>query len=66
MDDLTLVKKELEAYNYPDLQQLEGETGVPAGTIAKIKGGQTPDPRYSTVRRLANYFRAKAAGAATV
>jgi predicted transcriptional regulator len=62
MDDLSFVRAELEHYDYARLAHLERETGVPAGTMAKIKGGQTADPRYSTVRKLADYFRGNARG----
>jgi hypothetical protein len=66
MDDFILVKAALDKYDYAQLRDLELETHVPAGTMAKIKGGQTANPRYRTVKLLANYFRAKAAQAEAV
>lgn len=61
MDDLSLIKVELEKLDFKGLERLKLETGVPAHTAVKIKNGVTKNPRYTTVRRLANYFRAKAA-----
>lgn len=60
MDDLSLVKGELEKLDFKALQRLEVETDVPATTAAKIRSGETKNPRYKTVRALANYFHAKA------
>jgi hypothetical protein len=60
MDDLSLVRAELAKLDYKDLPQLESESGVPVGTSAKIKCGETKNPRYDTVRLLANHFRARA------
>lgn len=60
MDDLTLVKAELAKLDPKGLERLQDEADVPATTAAKIRSGETKDPRYQTVRKLANYFRAKA------
>jgi predicted transcriptional regulator len=60
MDDLSLVKAELEKLDIKGLESLALETDVPATTAAKIRSGETQNPRYKTVRALANYFRAKA------
>jgi transcriptional regulator with XRE-family HTH domain len=60
MDDLSLVKTELSKLDYSGIERVSVESGVPAGTITKVRSGETSDPRYNTVKRLANYFRAKA------
>jgi transcriptional regulator with XRE-family HTH domain len=57
MDDLALVRVELDKLEYKDLPALADATGVPAGTIAKIKCNVTKNPRYDTVAPLAGYFR---------
>jgi hypothetical protein len=59
MDDLSLIKSELAKLRYADLPQLQAECGVPIGTMAKIKCGDTENPQWKTVKALSNYFRAK-------
>jgi len=60
MDDLLFVKAALEKYTYPALKHIADETGIPASTIGKVKGGRSRDHRYQTIKKLANYFHAKA------
>lgn len=59
MDDFTLVKAELDKREYHELPGIQAESGVPIGTMAKIKCNATLNPRYGTVRALADYFRSK-------
>ncbi|MDS4030393.1 MAG: helix-turn-helix transcriptional regulator [Candidatus Contendobacter sp.] len=37
--------------------ELAARTGVPQPTISRIKSGESRDPRDSTLRQLADYFR---------
>ena len=37
----------------PQLQRLSDLSGVPFGTLWKIRSGDTEDPRIETVRRIA-------------
>lgn len=59
MDDFIFVKAELDKRDYSDLPLIQDESGVPIGTMAKIKCDATLNPRYRTVRTLADYFRSK-------
>lgn len=59
MDDLQLVKNELEKAALSDMPELEEKTGVPRDTLIKIKYGTTKNPRYETVKPLVDYFRAR-------
>lgn len=52
MDMLTPVLQRLRAANEADLSRIAKATGVPRPTIAKIKYGQTLDPRILTVQKL--------------
>jgi len=44
--------------------RISTETGIPYGTLAKIGGGFTADPRLSTLVRLARWLEAHAPEAA--
>lgn len=61
MDDLDFVRGELQKAPLKDLNGLADASGVPFGTLQKIKYGETVDPRYNTVKILAEYFRNRAA-----
>lgn len=52
MDLLTPVIERLRRMTEAQVAQLSAATGVPAPTIAKIKYGQTPNPRVLTVQAL--------------
>ena len=39
-----------------DLEEVAEISGVPFHTIAKIKRGETTNPRIETVERLLNYY----------
>lgn len=58
MDDLDLVKARLAGTPISRIQDLADATGVPFGTLFKVKYGTTKNPRYDTVKPLAEYFRA--------
>lgn len=59
MDDLLLVRAELEKAEYKEIPALAAESGVPVGTLAKIKCGATKNPRYDTVKQFADFIRGK-------
>lgn len=42
------------------LRAIEAATGVPLPTLAKIRYGETKDPRGSTVDKLREHFEARA------
>ena len=60
-----VIKSRLDKMNQADIQSLADRSEVPFTTLLKIKGGQTPDPRFSTVARFAMHLgkpsKAKAA-----
>lgn len=58
MDDLELVKERLAATPISQLKALGKACGVPFGTLFKVKYGTTKNPRYDTVKPLAEHFRA--------
>lgn len=60
MDDLTFVRGELQKIALKDLDALASDCGVPFGTLQKIKYGSTADPRFQTVKALADHFRSRA------
>jgi hypothetical protein len=57
MDDLDLVKMRLSRIPLDGLTAVSMESGVPYGTIWNIKTRKTKNPRYPTVRKLADYFK---------
>ncbi len=61
MNDLELVKERLSETAISDLPALAEKTGVPFGTLHKIKYGKTKNPRFDTVKPLADYFREREA-----
>jgi predicted transcriptional regulator len=56
MDMLAPVLERLKAASEADVKAISEATGVPAPTIAKIKYGQTPNPRVMTVQRLYSHL----------
>lgn len=61
MDDLSLIRKRLSKTPISALHALSDKTGVPFGTLFKIKYGTTKNPRYDTVKPIAEYYRRLAA-----
>ena len=59
MDDLIRIQKKLSSVAISDLHEVETETGVPFGTLFKIKYGTTRSPRYDTVQKLCAWARAR-------
>lgn len=57
MDDLELIKHRLAQTPISELKALGKESGVPFGTLFKIKYGTTQNPRYETVTQLARYYK---------
>lgn len=58
MDDLELIHARLDETPISALPALSLRSGVPFGTLHKIKYRQTKNPRFETVKALADYFRA--------
>ena len=54
---LNFIKAKLDSYSYKELEGLAVETGVPYGTLMKIKAGQTDNPRIRTVQPLLKHFK---------
>jgi len=58
MDDLQFIQSRLDLIKISDLEHIAKAAGVPFGTAHKIKYGKTKSPQFSTVKKLADYFRA--------
>ena len=61
MDDLELVKMKLSRMPIGQLGELSKASGVPYGTLWNIKTKATKNPRYPTVKKLADHFKAHSA-----
>lgn len=61
MDDLELVKERLAATPTSGLYELSKNSGVPYGTLWNLKKKKTKNPRYQTVKPLAEYWKRLAA-----
>lgn len=61
IDDLTFVKESLGQIRPTDWTSVADKSGVPLGTLRKVAYGEVADPRFWTVKKLADYFRAKSA-----
>jgi hypothetical protein len=61
MDDLELVRERLSKTPVSGLRALSKESGVPYGTLWNIKKKKTKNPRYPTVKVLADHYKQKAA-----
>ncbi|MBF8177682.1 hypothetical protein [Herminiimonas contaminans] len=60
-NDLTFVKNALEAIRPTDWDVVAEKSGVPLGTLRKVAYGEVTDPRFWTVKKLADYFRSESA-----
>lgn len=58
MNTLKLIQNKLAKIAISDLEGVAQKTGVPFGTLHKIKYGQTLNPRYETVEKLVAWARA--------
>lgn len=56
MDILTPVLEVLDKANREFVREIADATGVPAGTIIKIKYRRTVDPRVRAVERVYSYL----------
>lgn len=56
MNILNFVKEKISACSYKELETVSADTGVPYGTLMKIKAGETENPRINTIQPLLNYF----------
>ena len=61
MDDLELIKMRLSRTPLEDLYRMAQESGVPYGTLWNLRMKKTKNPRYQTVKPLAEYFKKQAA-----
>jgi len=61
MDDLELIKMRLSRTPLEDLYRMAQESGVPYGTLWNLRMRKTKNPRYQTVKPLAEYFKKQAA-----
>lgn len=57
MMEIARILTELMARERLSDNDLAARTGVPQPTISRIKSGESRDPRDSTLRPLADYFR---------
>lgn len=57
MDILPFIQLKVSACTYKQLESVAVATGVPYGTLMKIKAGQTENPRIKTIQPLYDYFR---------
>lgn len=57
MDDLELIKMRLSRTPVQALYRMAQESGVPYGTLWNLKNKKTKNPRYGTVKPLADFFR---------
>lgn len=56
MDDLEKIKRRLERTPLSDLAELSNKSGVPFGTLQKLKYGTTKNPRFETVKLLTDHY----------
>lgn len=61
MDDLELVKSRLAGTPVSKLYSLSKDSGVPYGTLWNLKKKKTKNPRYQTVKPLADFWKRQAA-----
>lgn len=61
MDDLELVKQRLSETPVSKLYALSKDCGVPYGTLWNLKKKKTKNPRYDTVKPLADFWKRAAA-----
>lgn len=54
--DISLVRAALRGITYSELHEIAERTGVPHGTLVRLKYGQTKDPRHSTIARLLDHL----------
>ena len=59
MDDLEFLKRRLAKTTITELERDADEMGVPFGTLHKVKYGKTRFPRWDTVRRAVEFYRAR-------
>lgn len=59
MDDLQLVRHELGKLRLSELDGIANGSGVPVDTIIKLKYGTTKNPRYDTVKPVADFLRSQ-------
>lgn len=58
MNKLTDTRQMLLQLNYRELHGLADDSGVPFGTLIKIRRGETKNPRINTVEALYSHLTA--------
>jgi predicted transcriptional regulator len=58
MDDLALIKSCIADMPRARLAEIASASGVPFFTLLKIRDGHTKNPRYQTVKALAQHLKA--------
>lgn len=61
MDDLELIKMRLSRTPVENLYAMAQQSGIPYGTLWNLKMKKTKNPRYKTVKPLADFFKKQAA-----
>lgn len=57
INDLAFVKSSLSAMRPADWLNVSEQSKVPLGTLRKIAYGEVSDPRFWTIKKLADHFR---------
>jgi hypothetical protein len=55
-DLLSRLRRDFGDARRGEIEAIADRMGVPRGTLRRIVSGRTPDPRYSTVQRIAAYY----------
>lgn len=56
MDELETLIARLRAEEPSRIRSLADETGIPYGTLRKLRAGTTVNPRYTTLRKLKEHY----------
>lgn len=56
MDELQDLLARLRSEPPNRIRALADETGIPYGTLRKLRGGDTANPRYSTLKKLRTHY----------
>lgn len=56
MGILETVLERLDAFKYSELRGLAAASGVPLGTLVRIRYRQAKNPRVETIQKLADHF----------
>jgi transcriptional regulator with XRE-family HTH domain len=56
MDIIERLRSDLRGAKKSQIEALAVDMGIPKGTLTKIVNGQTPNPRYRTVKAIQSYY----------